>query len=269
MSAETTESTEKKPEDAGFEERKREQRKGLIERVRKYLALTESDNPHEARIAKKRADEIVAVYGITAQEIRGETVTDVGEHAIEGDFSAAWRIALLTIIAQSFHAKAVRLKEIIVKDGRPTDFWHGRVICLNKDVNEITYLFTYYETAVNEVVKLHGYDKVESEEEESFRRGLVYTLQQRFVPPPERQAQQAAESKEMSKTSDVKKETNASVEKKYPNRSKASDLGRVKDRHAFYQGIDVARQIPLAGIHRNKPRTKLESAETPTNQEDP
>jgi hypothetical protein len=243
---------------------KKAARKGVIERVRKYRALTASDNEHEAKIATKKAADLVAEHKITDAEIRGEAFTDVMEHAVDGDFSPAWRIALLTVISKSYHARAIRIREVVVKDGRPTDFWHGRVIALNQDINAIIYLFAYYESAVNEMVKVRGYDKATETEEDSYRRGLVYALQHRFMPPDKVATKVAQETTAISKTPETKKETASFVDKMYTNRHKNSDLGAVKDRRVFYDGVDDARTIPLAGIHRNKPRTTLESpVETP------
>lgn len=239
-------------------------RKALVEKARKFRALTASDNPNEAQVAAKKLDALVKEHKITEAEIRGETFTDVNEHVVDGDFTPAWRIALLTIISQSYHARAVRIREIVVKDGRPVDFWNGRVIALNEDANAIIYLFAYYESAVNEMVKVRGYDKATETEEDSYRRGLVYALQQRFVPPDKTSAKVAETTKAISKTPETKKETASFVDKKYAARHKDTDLGTVKDRRVFYDGVDDARRIPLAGLHRNKPRTTLDSAETPT-----
>jgi hypothetical protein len=239
-------------------------RKTIIQRVRKYRGLMASDNEHEAKIAKKKATALITEHKITEEEIRGETVTDVQEHEIDGDFTPAWRIALLTIIAQSYHARAIRVREVLVKEGRPVDFWHGKVIALNQDINAIVYLFAYYDSAVNEMVKVRGYDKASESEEDSYRRGLVYSLQQRFTTPDKAAPKTTETTKAMAKTPETRKETASFVDNKYTNRHKDADFGSVKDRRVFYDGVDDARRIPLSGIHRNTPQTKIDSAQSPT-----
>jgi hypothetical protein len=157
---------ESQPTEAAPKNEAAEARKKIIDRVRKFR--------------DKAADKNIEEHKITEEEIRGETPTDVKEFAVGGDFSSIWCFGLITGVALLFDGKALREKSTVIVNGEPTDVWSCRVICLGKDEDAVLYQFAYYQQAVEEVVKGRGYDMAEKNVEDSYRRGVVYALQQRF-----------------------------------------------------------------------------------------
>lgn len=251
-----SQTTEAAPKDEAAEARKK-----IVDRVRKFRdKAADKSNEHESKLAAERADKLIKEHKITEEEIRGETPTDVKEFAVGGDFSSIWSFGLITGIALLFDGKALREKSVVIVNGEPTDVWSCRVICLGKDEDAVLYQFAYYQQAVEEVVKGRGYDMAEKNVEDSYRRGVVYALQQRFEAiKRRREPRPVVNTTTLVKTAPAKKEAEQFLEKKYTSRVQATLVP--VDRTVFNHGMYDGNQIPMLGPETMKSARNIEKAD--------
>lgn len=82
------------------------ERSKLIARLKKLLALSKSNEPHEAALAMKRAQELMAVYNLTHSEIKE---SEVQEHTSKsyhkGQSLPAYKGALVSTIRKAFQCE--------------------------------------------------------------------------------------------------------------------------------------------------------------------
>jgi hypothetical protein len=152
-----------------------------IDRIRKLLARSRSDNMHEAQTSADMAHKMMAEHGLTMADIDGEN-SPIGEHIIESDrFMDAWRWGLLTASAWRFYGHTVRIEETFPGTKEKKIF--ATIIANKTDLIAIIQVFVYFENAIDgewerrvEAGKLHGQTAIES-----FKRGAVVAVQERLL----------------------------------------------------------------------------------------
>ena len=76
----------------------------ILGKIKKCLALSSSDNPHEAAAAMRQAHALMAAHGVSAEQI---TMADIGEaHANSRTMArnkpAQWEGALAAMVGKAF-----------------------------------------------------------------------------------------------------------------------------------------------------------------------
>ncbi len=90
----------------------------ILGKIKKCLALSQSDNPHEAAAAMRQARSLMAAHGVTAEHI---TMAEIGEartksRTMARDKPALWEGALASTVAAAFGCKLMLLRSM---DTRP------------------------------------------------------------------------------------------------------------------------------------------------------
>lgn len=75
----------------------------IIDKIRKLLALSESSNEHEAKLAMLKAQELLAKHKMTLKDVEGTEKIEVKKHYTDVTFTKAkWKGRLASIIADNF-----------------------------------------------------------------------------------------------------------------------------------------------------------------------
>lgn len=106
----------------------------IIEKVQKLLALSNSSNEHEAKLAMENANKLLTKYNLSMKDVE-EVHSDIIEHVVErsGRISK-WRIVLLQSIAELNFCEVLYLQRI----NKPKD-----LIIVGKDHNIIVAIEIY------------------------------------------------------------------------------------------------------------------------------
>lgn len=85
-------------------------RENIIEKIKKLLALSKSDNPNEAYLAMTRAQELQAKYNVTVAEVeeRSEDVIDVKDMPTDTKTANSQFILLASALAEHFRVRVYR-----------------------------------------------------------------------------------------------------------------------------------------------------------------
>ncbi len=119
-----------------------------LERVKKYLKLSRSDNPHEAAEAAKRAREMMAEYNLTEAMLRVDEPTRVAEQIVDGvklDGSdsqkrrVAWVEIVAKAVADSLSCKHYLQGASLVCFGRmsATQTWNYTTLYLCREIERL------------------------------------------------------------------------------------------------------------------------------------
>jgi hypothetical protein len=234
----------------------------VIDRIRKLLARSRSDNVHEAALAAGLAHRMMLRHKLSQADVEGEAPTSVGEFEAPGDFSANWRMALLTTIAQTFYARTIRIcmwnmDERRGRRGQRREKWIGRVIGRKEDVDIILYLFGYFENAIRDLARKYendwddlgeseelGRDRSESEEnEDSFFRGAVLALQHRLIDQKRRFDRTSEKALVLARTSDA--DVKRFIDEKYRDRETETESYTSMNNGSFWKGYTAGSGIKL------------------------
>ncbi|WP_302806738.1 DUF2786 domain-containing protein [Cloacibacillus porcorum] len=87
------------------------ERKEILERIKKLLALAGSGNPNEAENALLHAQRLMAEHGIKQRDIQDPPAENVVERGKDvGYKKCGWKIRLAAVIAENFRCKAFTQK---------------------------------------------------------------------------------------------------------------------------------------------------------------
>ncbi len=240
----------------------RQARKAVIRRARKMEALLTNTSENEAVVARERLEAFIKKHALTRSEIDYSAPEEMQAHVVDGDFTLCYKIALVTVIAQAFDGRALRVAETVIVEGVPIERWKGIVIALNEDAHAVKCLYAFYSAAIDSMASTEVFTT--EDQRESYARGLTYGIQLRFPegmkridlehvdPRSKGFTHLASTSQVLSKTpemkNEVQKESTNFIDTHYKNRKKAMNPGIVKDKTLFYQGLDDSRKIPNATI---------------------
>ncbi|MDD3575723.1 MAG: DUF2786 domain-containing protein [Halothiobacillus sp.] len=77
-------------------------RKKLLEKIRKCLALSKSSNEHEAAAALRQAQKLMAAYNVTEHDVLASEASESGTKASAGQRPSDWETNLVHKIAAAF-----------------------------------------------------------------------------------------------------------------------------------------------------------------------
>lgn len=141
----------------------------VIDKVRKLLALAQSDNEAEAKNAMLKAQKLMAKNSISFEEVSGKQQEEVFRATAKHKWNAKFRIPLSQIIAKNFRCEVFMEGNSIVFVGHENDV----LIC--RKTFEFAYTFVYsmgnraYNTAKKEGRKTQGVFN-------SYALGFIYGL---------------------------------------------------------------------------------------------
>lgn len=97
--------------------------KKLLDRIQKLLALAESCNPNEARIARLRADKLLAQLNLSEDEALGLGAYTILPYTTKDQSSAPWKIQMYSGVASVLgcsilYRRRSRTIEIVGRTGR-------------------------------------------------------------------------------------------------------------------------------------------------------
>jgi len=152
----------------------------VLDRVRKLLRLSKSDNPHEAENAAARAQELIERHRLEAGDLEeSESKFGVFSPALfVGKRIADWRVALATGVAEPNGCEVLIWDQDPDADGNyATDLL---VAGARRDCEAVHYLYSYLTKEVERVVKRSGIgqDKLWRD---SFRSGLITRIHNRLM----------------------------------------------------------------------------------------
>lgn len=237
----------------------------IIERVRKFLALAHSSNANEAASAAAHAHKLMLRHRLSQADVNGSSPSSIGEFDAPGDFSAAWRLALLTAVAKSYYSRTIRCQ--IVEPERhngsrsvtPKSKWEGKIIGKREDADAILYIFGYFEAEIARLCTEHHYDVLAASEEDSFRRGAVYALQKKLLDQKKQFDNSSEKALVVAKRSDA--EVKVFLDKKYQDREAGVNLGIASDSTGFYAGYNAGQSLNMPGGVKAK---RIDSTSTST-----
>lgn len=109
----------------------------VIEKVKKLLALAESDNEAEAKNAMLKAQKLMAKNSLNLEEVLGEKEDEVLEVMAEHKWNAKFRIPLSKVIAENFRC------EVFMSNNNIFFFGHKEDCLICKETFEFAYKFVY------------------------------------------------------------------------------------------------------------------------------
>ena len=148
----------------------------IIDRIQKLLALSSSDEEHEAATAAKMVQDLLAKHNLTMRDLNKaqlEKETEiVDKSVINKSRMPGWYTELLVSLASAFDCK------VIVGTGyRSTSL---RLVGTERDTTVAQLMFEYLCEVIDRLAKKHAYGRGRTYVA-SFRRGMVSRLSDRVV----------------------------------------------------------------------------------------
>jgi hypothetical protein len=226
----------------------------IIERIKKFLALSKSDNVNEAMAAATHAHKLMLRWKLTQADLEGTAPSSIGEWSVEGDFTPAWRFALLTAVAKSYYCRVIRILDTPPRkrgELAPPARWEGRVIGKREDSEGISYIFTFFQAEISRLCSEAQYDLTdnhghgESNEEDSFKRGAVYALQRKLIEQKRSFDVSSEKALVLARRSDA--DVKRFMDTQYKQRERDVELGAAKDYEAFHAGYKAGMKLNVPG----------------------
>ncbi len=160
-------------------------REQAIEKVKKLLSLATSNNPHEAALAARRAQEILIRYELTASmldvddesAVTSTAVDGVGLDTCDGPRVSTWRSYLSATVANAngcrtfvrleWHYPSVTQTATIHIVGRP------------QDADKVRYLYVWVAREINRLLKKYGHRKGKTWRN-NFRIGVIDAVKKKL-----------------------------------------------------------------------------------------
>jgi hypothetical protein len=121
-------------------------REDIIDRVRKFLALSRSDNPHESSTAAAMATKMMFEHKLKMADLEGRD-SRTGDVCInnlpEGDYSSVWEFSLLEALSRAYFCRSMR--EGVPDAGVWDRAW---IVGRKEDAEVVTLLFDHFKLAI-------------------------------------------------------------------------------------------------------------------------
>lgn len=219
-----------------------------LDKIKKLLALSESNNEHEAALAAERAQDLMLKHGISMVEVAAAQGND--RISAEGDALTAktdsWRKSLATIVAKSMGGQAVIGLNERAMDGskqrKAKFYFYGA----SGTVPAMIQLYTYLETELTRISAVQTAQRVETwihgkTYRTSFLFGAIARLQKRF---DEKQRQIESETDSSMALVVVKNAVDEKVNEEHPHRQSEA-VGAPRSYEGYSAGHKAAGSISL------------------------
>ena len=144
--------------------------KDIVEKIRKLLALGQSPNENEAKLAIERAQQLLLKYNLTISDVKA-IADDVKENVVEsGKRSQTWKNMLINIIAKYNYG------EFLIYNGGGS----YKYVIIAKEVNSIVIhnMYEYLVETIDRLAKTYPVKGIKAKN--SYRLGLVSGLRARL-----------------------------------------------------------------------------------------
>lgn len=214
----------------------------ILDRVRKLLALSrDNTNVNEAAVAAATAQRLIFEHQISAEqlEIQDEPLIKGSVYRVKGKQMQAWRHTLVTGLAKSLDAKAIRTGQDLVVFGT------------QDQIETVAYMFQYLDRTITELsendFEVQLAENVKTARS-SFCKGATYVICARLYEQYKAQRQKIEHSNSTALT--VINSKLARVEREYeqafPNATGAQHAP-AKHEEAYLAGARAGAKIPLEG----------------------
>lgn len=222
----------------------------IIDRVKKMLAVSKSDNEHEAALAAQRAASIMEEYQLTEAQLRVEDTSRAAEPIVAGTLpeTTKKRVAWKEYIAQGV-AKSLGCHVYLAAGNVLTTV--GREGAVQAWAYTTTYLYNEVERLADEAWEREGY-RAEGvgqsirKWKNSFRVGAGQSIMMRLyedkAPPPANTTEQALMIIEKDD-----QEVQSEYVKITGNFGQASSIGLASNRTGYKAGREAGQQMQLGG----------------------
>jgi hypothetical protein len=229
-----------------------EEEKRLLDRTNKLLALAQSDNEHEARLAMQRVRELYAKYNLEQIEKRREAqfvswVINFKSKRIEG-----WQSLILVILDKHFFVRTISFSQFDPID--LVEYRAAEIVGKKENVMMAEYVYQFLERTVHSLWKKHLEAKPTLEElphatlrseKRHFMIGVLDGFMERLDESSSycHLGRSESECKSLVRTAD--RELNAFYRTKYPRVSTSSGGGFTPDRETYKSGVSEGQKIRL------------------------
>lgn len=142
----------------------------IVEKIQKLLALGQSPNENEAKLAIERAQQLLLKYNLTMSDVKA-IADDVKENVVEsGKRSQTWKNMLINIIAKYNYG------EFLIYNGGGS----YKYVIIAKEVNSIVIhnMYEYLVETIDRLAKAYPVKGIKAKN--SYRLGLVSGLRARL-----------------------------------------------------------------------------------------
>ncbi len=218
----------------------------VVERVQKLLALSTSQNPHEAALAAAKAQALLFKHNLSLSLVEAGAARNSQTVYISDRFDSGgrtnWRRALLAAVARNNFCRGVsyRGSRDVGIVGEPHN------IAVVKD------LYAFLVREITHLADLGAAGRPASGREStrawkrSFYQGAVVTIEQRLAAQRRRDATADRASRALVVVKD--QELDEAYRQHFPNVQRGRTSARPRSADGFYAGVEAARRIPLNPI---------------------
>jgi hypothetical protein len=225
----------------------------VIDRVRKMLAVSRSDNHHEATLAAERAAELMAEYQLTEAQLRVDDTSraaeDIKERVTLSDKVQRKRVAWKELIADGV-AKSLGCFMYLTDKG-PTVF--GREGATQAWQYTTQYLFNEVNRLADEAWEDEEFEATAAgysarKWKNSFRVGAAQAIIMRLYEKAEKKpATQGGNEQALMVIADDEKEVENAYLKMTENMGRAGMIGLVSNRTGYKAGLEAGQDLELGG----------------------
>jgi hypothetical protein len=216
----------------------------VVDRIRKLLALSASENPHEAALAAERATDIALKYNLDLARVGRGPTDPYQQVTVDVGAGAAWRWLLMSSIARAHFCRALRQR------GPGVDSAEMFLIGETHNLDLCRFLYYYLEGEIERLAAnawaranyVYGAHVEARRWKTDFRRGAVTEIESRLRDRAERFGNQSADARALV----VHKEAALAdaVERFHPVIAMSSIRFHV-NQDAYQSGRSAARAIPI------------------------
>jgi len=228
----------------------------IVDKVRKLLALSTSNNVHEAASAAAAAQRLMQEHKLSATEISTEdNLDDMYELPVgAAGFTAIWKFELVTVVARAFFCEALGLR---VGKSRKV-----KIIGVKEDAETASKVFSYLCREINRLARreINLLIMMSSLERrsvrraiDSFRRGAVHAVARSFQAERRKFDGSGEKALVISKRSKDKIFTHIHAKYESTRRPIASPR-RMEVDSAYEHGYATGHEIDVSGANESQAR---------------
>jgi hypothetical protein len=230
--------------------------KGIIQKIQKLLALSQSPNQAEAESALEKAHAILEKYNLSMGDIRDSVMGEITEETVStANRMESWREILMYELAWTAHCRMFRNRSYNHERGR----MEYRRMIVGREANIATFQWMYEylsHTITRKVQNIQG-----RRAKNSYRLGMVAAFQTKLrqIRENEREkargAQKAATGDQKHELMVIENEIDLFLKRHYPNlKTQKAQINSQIDQGALNEGLDAGRRVSLSTQVGEKPK---------------
>ncbi len=148
-------------------------KENIVEKIRKLLALSQSDNEAEASLAMQRVHELLVKYNLEMEEVKVNNTPVTKEVMADGQRLKEWRLELAVGIAKAYFCKTLI-----------TNFDYGyyefNLVGKPHNIEIAKSMYEYLESAIMRISKKNIRKNAKAKYRESYKYGMAMRLADRL-----------------------------------------------------------------------------------------